>query len=63
MESVICLAKTIFILICSECKWPIICFKIIIFSSPRKTLNFIIQLKLVETEAVSRNVIMCCRGQ
>lgn len=42
---------------------PFILVRIIIFPGPRKALHFIIELKLVEAGTVSRNVIMCCRGQ
>lgn len=42
---------------------PFILGRIIVFPGPRKVLDFTIQLKLVAAGTVSRNVIMCCRGQ
>lgn len=55
--------KTNFIAIYNTCKWLLFILERIIFLGPRKTLHFIIKIMLVEVGTVSRNVIMCYRGQ
>lgn len=62
IESVIYLEKQKFPFIINVNGLPFIS-EVIIFLGPRKTLHFIIKLKLVEAGTVSRNVIMCCGGQ
>lgn len=62
IESVIYLEKQKFSFIINVNGLPFIS-EVIIFLGPRKTLHFIIKLKLVETWTVFRNAIMCCREQ